>query len=85
MGLTCLSSADVFAGSQFWIGGAGQHGKVCTVFAQLTVAGKYEGPHVFVVRIRDDQGKVSKGELPPRIVYDVLAGTRLRLGALLHG
>ncbi|MEW5319808.1 MAG: hypothetical protein WDW38_010934 [Sanguina aurantia] len=47
--------------SKFWIGGAGQHGKVCTVFAQLTVAGKYEGPHVFVVRIRDDQGRVSKG------------------------
>ncbi len=42
--------------SKFWIGGAGQHGKVCTVFAQLTVDGKWQGPHVFVVRIRDDAG-----------------------------
>lgn len=30
--------------------------QVCTVFAQLTVNGKWEGPHVFVVRIRDDDG-----------------------------
>ncbi|KAK9816668.1 hypothetical protein WJX72_003499 [[Myrmecia] bisecta] len=42
--------------SKFWIGGAAQHGKVCTVFAQLTVNGKWEGPHVFVVRIRNDAG-----------------------------
>eukprot|EP00195_Chlamydomonas_chlamydogama_P017223 CAMPEP_0202900654 /NCGR_PEP_ID=MMETSP1392-20130828/11964_1 /ASSEMBLY_ACC=CAM_ASM_000868 /TAXON_ID=225041 /ORGANISM="Chlamydomonas chlamydogama, Strain SAG 11-48b" /LENGTH=634 /DNA_ID=CAMNT_0049587091 /DNA_START=142 /DNA_END=2046 /DNA_ORIENTATION=+ len=40
--------------SKFWIGGTGQHGKVTTVFAQLTVNGKWEGPHVFLVRIRDD-------------------------------
>lgn len=43
--------------SKFWIGGAGQHGKVCTVFAQLTVGGKWQGPHVFVVRLRDDAGE----------------------------
>ena len=42
--------------SKFWIGGAGQHGKICTVFAQLTVGGKWQGPHVFVVRLRDDAG-----------------------------
>lgn len=47
--------------SKFWIGGSAQHGKVCTVFAQLTVNGKWEGPHVFVVRLRDDQGKLNKG------------------------
>lgn len=35
--------------------------QVCTVFAQLTVGGKYQGPHVFVVRIRDDDGRVSAG------------------------
>ena len=35
--------------------------QVCTVFAQLTVNGKWEGPHVFVVRIRDDQGKLTHG------------------------
>ncbi|CAL5219457.1 g1292 [Coccomyxa viridis] len=47
--------------SKFWIGGAAQHGKVCTVFAQLTVRGKWEGPHVFVVRLRDDQGRTMPG------------------------
>ncbi|KAK9909468.1 hypothetical protein WJX75_002711 [Coccomyxa subellipsoidea] len=47
--------------SKFWIGGAAQHGKVCTVFAQLTVRGKWEGPHVFVVRLRDDSGKPMPG------------------------
>ena len=35
--------------------------QVCTVFAQLTVAGKWEGPHVFVVRLRDDAGKPMPG------------------------
>ena len=47
--------------SKFWIGGAGQHSKICTVFAQLTVGGHWEGPHVFVVRIRDDAGNVTAG------------------------
>ena len=36
-------------------------GQVCTVFAQLTVRGKWEGPHVFVVRIRDDSGRPTPG------------------------
>ena len=31
------------------------------MFAQLTVSGKYQGPHVFVVRIRDDSGRVATG------------------------
>lgn len=44
--------------SKFWIGGSGQHGKVCAVFAQLTINGKWEGPHVFMVRLRDDRGNV---------------------------
>lgn len=47
--------------SKYWIGGAAQHGKVCTVFAQLTVNGKYEGVHVFVVRIRDDNSRPIAG------------------------
>ena len=47
--------------SKFWIGGAGQHGKICTVFAQLTVGDRWEGPHVFVVRIRDDAGNLNAG------------------------
>ena len=35
--------------------------QVCTVFAQLTVGGEYQGPHVFVVRLRDDRGAVCPG------------------------
>ena len=31
------------------------------MFAQLTVRGKWEGPHVFVVRIRDDSGRPTPG------------------------
>lgn len=48
--------------SKFWIGGAGQHGKICTVFAQFTDdTGKKQGPHVFVVRLRDDAGRIMRG------------------------
>lgn len=47
--------------SKIWIGGTGQHGKVCVVFAQLTAGGAWQGPHVFVVRIRDDAGAVVPG------------------------
>lgn len=28
--------------SKYWIGGSGQHGKVCAVFAQLTVRGEWQ-------------------------------------------
>ena len=34
---------------------------MCTVFAQLTVNGKWEGPHVFVVRIRDNNSQLTPG------------------------
>ncbi|KAG2490905.1 hypothetical protein HYH03_010818 [Edaphochlamys debaryana] len=47
--------------SKYWIGGTGQHGKVCVVFAQLTINGTWQGPHVFVVRIRDDSGAIMPG------------------------
>ncbi|KAL4857436.1 Acyl-coenzyme A oxidase 3 [Chlorella vulgaris] len=47
--------------SKFWIGGVAQTAKVCTVFAQLTVNGEWQGPHVFVVRLRDDSGGVWPG------------------------
>lgn len=47
--------------SKFWIGGAALHAKICTVFAQLTINGKEEGPHAFVVRLRDDFGHLSPG------------------------
>lgn len=47
---------------QYWIGGAANTAKICAVFAQLTVGGKWEGPHVFMVRLRDDQGRIMPGE-----------------------
>lgn len=42
--------------SKFWIGGAGSTAKICAVFAQLTIDQTWQGPHVFIVRLRDDQG-----------------------------
>ena len=47
--------------SKYWIGGAGQHGKLSAVFAQLTVKGVPRGVHVFAVRIRDDAGGSVRG------------------------
>ena len=47
--------------SKYWIGGAGQHGKLSTVFAQLNVKGIPRGVHVFAVRIRDDAGGGVRG------------------------
>jgi acyl-CoA oxidase len=47
--------------SKFWIGGAGSTAKICAVFAQLTIHGSWEGPHVFIVRLRDDCGNIMPG------------------------
>lgn len=49
------------AASKYWIGGAANTAKICAVFAQLTIGGNWEGPHVFVVRLRDDAGAVLPG------------------------
>ncbi len=46
---------------QYWIGGAANTAKISAVFAQLTVGGKWQGPHVFMVRLRDDQGRIMPG------------------------
>jgi hypothetical protein len=35
--------------------------QICAVFAQLTVGGVWQGPHVFMVRIRDDKGELMPG------------------------
>lgn len=35
--------------------------QICTVFAQLTVDGKWQGPHVFVVRLRDNNSQLTPG------------------------
>jgi acyl-CoA oxidase len=47
--------------SKYWIGGAGSTAKICAVFAQLTIQGKWQGPHVFVVRLRNDDGSMVRG------------------------
>ena len=47
--------------SKFWIGGAGSTAKICAVFAQLTIDKTWQGPHVFIVRLRDDQGTIVPG------------------------
>ncbi|KAF5840852.1 acyl-CoA dehydrogenase/oxidase [Dunaliella salina] len=47
--------------SKVWIGGAGQHGKLTVVFAQLRTNGNWEGVHAFAVRIRDDQLNAVQG------------------------
>ena len=38
---------------KFWIGGAAKTSNVCVCFAQLIVNGKNEGPHAFIVPLRD--------------------------------
>lgn len=39
-----------------WVGGAAQHARMATVFANLEVAGEKQGIHAFLVPIRDSQG-----------------------------
>lgn len=38
---------------KFWIGGASKTASIAVVFAQLYIEGRCEGPHVFVVPLRD--------------------------------
>jgi acyl-CoA oxidase len=47
---------------KFWIGGASKTATLSAVFANLIINGKNEGPHVFIVPLRDKH------------TYDVLPG-----------
>lgn len=38
---------------KFWIGGAGYTSTTAVIFAQLIIDGKNEGPHAFLVKLRD--------------------------------
>eukprot|EP00887_Chlorella_sp_A99_P007225 scaffold2.g7225.t1 len=49
------------AASKMWIGGAAHTARISAVFAQLTVNGRHEGPHVFVVHLRDAAGRCLEG------------------------
>ncbi len=44
-----------------WIGGAAQHARTATVFAQLDAGGERHGVHAFVVPIRDEAGNLREG------------------------
>lgn len=44
-----------------WIGNAGQHGRMATVFAQLTVGDAQQGVHAFLVPVRADDGTTVAG------------------------
>jgi acyl-CoA oxidase len=46
---------------KYWIGNAALHAKIGAVFANLILEGKNYGPHGFLVRIRDDAGKILPG------------------------
>lgn len=47
---------------KFWIGGASKSATIAVVFAQLYIEGRCEGPHVFLVPLRDKR------------IFDVLPG-----------
>ncbi|KAL6782679.1 ACX3 [Auxenochlorella protothecoides x Auxenochlorella symbiontica] len=47
--------------SKYWIGGAAGTAHICAVFAQLEVAGREEGVHVFLVPLRDEAGRPHPG------------------------
>ena len=55
------------------------------MFAQLTVAGKWEGPHVFMVRIRDDAMRPVPGvrikDLGPKMGLNGVDNGQVRGGA----
>ena len=46
---------------KYWITNSAVHAKWCVVFAQLLMAGKQEGIHAFLVRIRDEQMRPMAG------------------------
>lgn len=46
---------------KYWIGGASQSATVSVVFAKLEVRGTDHGIHVFIVRLRDRDGRVLPG------------------------
>ena len=53
--------SPTFTAGKNYIGNAGVHGKIATVFAQLKTRGESHGVHAFVVPIRDDAGRPLPG------------------------
>ena len=50
-----------FAAGKNYIGNAGCHGRLATVFAQLETGGRWRGVHAFIVPLRDAEGRVQPG------------------------
>lgn len=65
---------------KFWIGGAAKSANVAAVFAQLYIKDKCEGPHVFLVPLRD---KKTFKPYPGIILGD--CGKKLGLDAIDNG
>ncbi len=53
--------SPTFTSGKNYIGNAGVHGRIASVFAQLATNGERHGVHAFVVPIRDDQGQPLPG------------------------
>ena len=53
--------SPTFTAGKNYIGNAGQHGTIATVFAQLETRGERHGVHAFVVPIRDAEGRPLPG------------------------
>ena len=53
--------SPTFTSGKNYIGNAGVHGRIATVFAQLETRGERHGVHAFVVPIRDEEGKPLPG------------------------
>ena len=53
--------SPTFTAGKNYIGNAGVHGKIATVFAQLKTGGESHGVHAFVVPIRDEAGRPLPG------------------------
>ena len=47
--------------TKWWIGGAAEMSTHCAVYARLIVEGRELGVHCFVVRLRDEEGRVTQG------------------------
>lgn len=49
--------------------GNAMHGNYAAVFAQLIVDGRYQGPHCFIVPVRDESGNLYPGVTAIDMMY----------------
>jgi acyl-CoA oxidase len=58
---TFVINSPSYSSGKNYIGNAGEHGRLATVFAQLEVNGEGQGVHAFLVPIRDNAGNPMPG------------------------